>query len=138
MSKPGELWKILKPAYGFVESGRLWQMTLEPWLLNTYRFEKILALPQLFVLKSNNRSLQMILAKVVYDFLLAGLPSETSRFYRTKAKRFQVGRFTKGTVLVFSRLHIMQKSNGDIEMSMEEYMGTISKLGISRERSKLQ
>ncbi len=89
MSKPGELLKLLKSAYGLVESGRLWQMTVEPWLLNTYGFETIPGLPQLFVLKSNNGSLQLIVAKVVDDFLLAGLPSEISRFHRTIAKRFQ-------------------------------------------------
>ncbi len=34
-SKPGEIWKILKPAYGLVESGRLWQTTIEPWMIDT-------------------------------------------------------------------------------------------------------
>ncbi len=29
-SQPGELRKILKPAYGLVESRRLWQTTFEP------------------------------------------------------------------------------------------------------------
>ncbi len=107
-------------------------------MLNNYRFETIPGLPELFVLKRNNRPLHMIVAKVVDDFLLDGLPSEISRFHRTIANRFQVGRFTKGTVLVFNRQHITQKSNGDIEISMEEYMGTISKLDIARERSKQQ
>ncbi len=50
--------------------------------------------------------------------------------------RLEVGRFSQNTSLVFNRLHIKQHPNGDIELSMEEYMETISPLHLSRERKK--
>ncbi len=49
---------------------------------------------------------------------------------------FQVERFTQDTTLVCNNWHITQKSNDDIEMSTEEYLGTISRLDISRGGSK--
>ncbi len=40
-SRPGELWKILKPAHGLVESGRLWQTTIGPYMIDTYRLDQV-------------------------------------------------------------------------------------------------
>ncbi len=52
-SKPGELWKILKPAYGLVESGRLWQTTIEQWMIDTHALDIVPGLQQLFVYRSD-------------------------------------------------------------------------------------
>ncbi len=49
MRPPTELWKILKPAHGLVESGRLWQTTIEPRMIDTYGLDIVPGLPQLFV-----------------------------------------------------------------------------------------
>eukprot|EP00171_Calliarthron_tuberculosum_P003781 IDg3781t1 len=54
---PPELWKdsrgiaykLLKPAYGLVESGKLWQLKIEKWLLIN-DFKKISGFTQLFAL----------------------------------------------------------------------------------------
>ena len=32
------VWKLLKPAYGLAELGRLWQLTVEKWLHEKYKF----------------------------------------------------------------------------------------------------
>ncbi len=50
-SQPREFWKFLKPAYGLVESGRLWQTTVEPWVIYNYGLGVVPGLPQLFVKK---------------------------------------------------------------------------------------
>ena len=41
MKQPGELWKLKKPAYGLVESGRLWQLTIEPWMIDEYELKLV-------------------------------------------------------------------------------------------------
>ncbi len=79
-SQPGELWKILKPAYGLVESGRLWKTTVEAWMIDTYGLEVVPGLSQLLVLRSNKGPPVLLIAKVVDDFLLAGSPHEICRF----------------------------------------------------------
>ncbi len=118
-SQPGELWQILKPAYGLVESSRLWQSMVEPWVIDTYGLEVVPDLPQLFVLRGNQGPPVFLIAKVVDDFLLAGSPHEVCRFQNAISTRFEVGRFSQDTSLVFNRLHIEQHPNEDIELSME-------------------
>ncbi len=36
----GARWKLLKPAYGFVNSGRLWQINVETWMTLRYRGDR--------------------------------------------------------------------------------------------------
>ncbi len=79
-SKPGEIWKILKPAYSLVESGRLWQTTFEPWMIDTYGLEIVPGLPQLLVYRGEQVPPRLLIAKVVDDFLLEGSPTEISNF----------------------------------------------------------
>ena len=61
-----EVWKLLNPAYGLVESGRLWQLCIEE-LMTVYGFETIPGLPQLFILRqaSQRTTVTLIAAKVV-------------------------------------------------------------------------
>ena len=131
----GEVWKLLKPAYGLVESGRLWQTTVEPWM-NTYGLQEIPGMPQLFVLQGEDPTPRLILAKVVDDFLLAGNKAEIQKFRDAISKRFKVGQFSDKGTLVFNRLHIKQHENWDIELSMEEYMDTIHPLNLPKDRRK--
>ncbi len=37
---------------GLVQSGRLWQTTVEPWMIDTYGLAVVPGLPQLFVLRA--------------------------------------------------------------------------------------
>ncbi len=50
-SQSGELWKMPKPAYGLVQSGRS-ATTVEPWMIDTYGLAVVQGLPPLFVLRS--------------------------------------------------------------------------------------
>ncbi len=134
-SSRGEVWKLMKPAYGLVESGRLWQTTVEPWMAS-YGLQEIPGMAQLFVLHSREPSPRLILAKVVDDFLLAGDKNEIRLFREAISKRFKVGQFAEGGTLVFNRLHITQHDNWDIEVSMEEYAETINPLTLPKERRK--
>ena len=76
-----EVWKLLKPAYGLVESGRLWQLCIEEGM-TAYGFETIPGLPQLFILRqaSQRTTITLIAAKVVDDILLAGTSKELGLF----------------------------------------------------------
>ncbi len=132
-SKPGQIWKILKPTYGLVESGRLWQTTIEPWMIGTCGLDIVPGLPKLFVYRGEQEPSRLLIAKVADDFLIAGSPAEISNFRKAISDGFEVGLFSQDTSNVFNRLHIKQYANRDIELSMEEYMNTIYPLTISRE-----
>ncbi len=130
MSKPGEVWKILKRAYGLVESGRLWQHTIEVRLFYVYRVDTIPGIPQHFMRQSDDGSPRLPAANVIDHFLLAGAAIEIDCFNTPISERFKVGLFTQDTVLVFNCLHIKQFLKGEIELSVEEYMDTIREMDI--------
>jgi Reverse transcriptase (RNA-dependent DNA polymerase) len=83
------VWKRLRPAYGLVESGRLWKLAIERWL-SEYGFEEVPGLSQFFVIRCNSGPITLLLAKVVDDLLLAGSVSKMPEFYTTLCGRFKV------------------------------------------------
>ena len=131
----GEIWKLIKPAYGLVESGRLWQLCVEDWLFS-YGFECIPGLPQLFVLRNEKKEIKLLVAKVVDDHLVAGNMEDIFSFHAAFAKRFEIGRFVHSTPLTFNRLLIDQEKDYSISVSMSEYFGSIQSIALSRQRRK--
>ena len=100
-----EVWKLIKPAYGLVESGRLWQLCIEEWL-SEYGFKQIAGFPQFFVLPSDGKIPGLFLVKVVDDILLAGETREIEKFSKAISKRFEVGRALIDIYLIFNKLLI--------------------------------
>ena len=76
------VWKLLKATYKLVEAGRLWQRTFDDWIVEK-GFEIAPGIAQLFVLRDNKKSIVMILAKVVDDFLLAGSVAANEWFHKS-------------------------------------------------------
>ena len=134
---PGMVWRLLKPAYGLVESGRLWLLAIERWFSTVGIFE-VPGLPQLFAKRDANGHLILIIAKVIDDLIIAGEPEVTDQFHRDISAKFKVGRYLTDPEAIFNRLNISTKPNGDVEISMEEYLSTIQPIDIPRDRRKQQ
>ena len=133
-----EIWKLIKPAYGLVESGRLWQMCIERWFQD-YGLVPIPGIPQLFVLRcTKTKCVLLLVAKVVDDLLMAGIDSALNKFRAAITKRFKVGRYSSGSTLLVNRLHITRLDNGAVHISMKEFLETITKMPITRSRRKEQ
>lgn len=133
-SDPGMLWKLLKPAYGLVESGRMWQLLIDQWL-NNQKFEQIPGLPQLFVLRDSGGSVHMLIAKVVDDFLVASSRNQLEQFNNAISKAFKVGKFCTDDSFLFNGCNITQSSTG-ITMSMESYLSSVESIDVARSRRK--
>jgi len=130
-----KVWKILKPVYGIVESGRLWQLTVEKWMSHQGILE-VPGLPQLFIRRNRNGTLQLAIAKVVDDFLIVGIREKIEEFHEAISKRFKVGRFVLGKDLIFNRLHISQDEDSTVHVNMQEYLDQIAPLETPRQRRK--
>ncbi len=104
-------------------------------MIDTYGLYIVPRLPQTFVYRCEQGPPRLLIAKVVDDFLVAGSCTEISNFRKAISDRFEVGRFSQDTSLVFNRLNIKQHANGDIEISVEEYMDTMSPLKLYRARN---
>ena len=132
------VWKQLKPAYGLVESGRLWQLTVEKWLHEKDRLETVPGFPQLFLMRNELSTPKLIIAKIVDDFLLAGRKDELNSFHNNISQKFKVGRFLLDQKVIFNRLHISQDNEYNVTISMDEYMDKISPLVLTTNTKKQQ
>ena len=135
-TSPNMVWKILRPAYGLVESGRLWQLAIERWLFD-YGFAAIPGLSQFFILRDNSGRISVLLAKVVDDLLLAGSVTTMNEFYKALCARFKVGRFICDRSFTFNALNISQDSSSySITMDMLDYPAKCIPLQLSPTRRK--
>ena len=125
-AKAGIVWRILKPAYGLVESGRLWQLAIERWFNSDDIFE-VDGLPQLFVKRDATGKIVLLIAKVVDDLLIGGKKREIESFRDKIMSRFKVGRFNNSEQIIFNRLHISRMGSGDIKLCMEEYISKVNR-----------
>jgi hypothetical protein len=129
------VWKILRPAYGLVESGRLWQLAIERWLFE-YGFEEVPGLSQFFILRDNSGRITVLLAKVVDD-LLAGSVTAMTELYQALCARFKVGRFICNRPFTFNALNVTQDpSSSSIAMDMLDYLANFAPLQLSPTRRK--
>ena len=129
------IWKLLKPAYGIVESGRIWRLAVERWMSR----QGIIELPgllQLYIKCRPNGGILLAIYKDVDEFLMAGSETDIDELHESTLKRFEIGRFVTGRDLIFNRLHVQQSDDQTVHIGMKEYMGTIQPLVVTRERRK--
>ena len=129
------VWQLLCLPYGIVEAGRQWQLVSDDFL-KSIGMQAIYALPQCFIVK-NNGEWQLIVGKIVDDFLLAGTPRMLSWFSKKIRGRFQVGAeaFAPDQIR-FDGLLLKQARDGSIRASMEEFANSIKPIELSPARRK--
>ena len=131
---PRVVWKLLKPAYGIVESGRKWQRVIDKWLKEN-EINEVPGMPQLFT-KVGKDGLELALVKVVDDFLIAGSDEGIEKFHTEVSSRFTVGRFLRENGMMYNRLSIEVEKEGSNIIDMSDYMAKIHKIEIPRHRKK--
>jgi hypothetical protein len=94
-AKQGCLWRLLRPAYGLVESGRLWQQVIVERIF-AQGFVVVHGAPQFFVLRQSG-TLKMLIAKVVDDTLVCGLTDEIQAFYKDLSRTNKLNPFNIGS-----------------------------------------
>ena len=128
-------WKLLKPAYRVVESGRVWQLAVGRWMSGQGIIE-VPGLPQLFIERRPNGRILLAICKVVDDFLMTGSQKDIDEFHDSVLKRFEISRFVTARDLIFNRFHIHQSDDQAGHISMKVYLGTIKPLVVTRERGQ--
>ena len=128
-------WKLLKPAFGIVESGRLWQLVSEDWL-SSNGFLPIPGVLQLFVSYYNAGTIEILAAKFVDGFLIAGCTRHIQEFLDSPSQQFVVGSYVINKNLIFNRLHINKWGEGSLVLGMQEYFDSITPLPVTREHRR--
>jgi len=132
----GILWKLVKLPYGIVEAGRQWQKAIENWMLNEAGFERVLGVSQLFRKRDLKGNTVLLVAKVTDDFLMSGTISAMNEFVDSIQSRFKISKAIIDSTIKFNGCVISQASNGDVSMSMQDYLVSINPISISRMRRK--
>jgi Reverse transcriptase (RNA-dependent DNA polymerase) len=116
-AKPGCLWRLLRPAYGLVESGRLWQLTIVKWIF-AREFVVVPGAPQVFVLRQSG-TLKMLIVKVVDDILACGPPDEIQAFYKDLSRTYKLNPLRTGSRVRFSGMDIVTDNDGSTTIDVD-------------------
>lgn len=118
------VWKLLKPAYGLVNSSRSWQLSVNNWV-HSQQIYKAHGLSHLFVKRDDYGLILLEMVKVVDVFLVIGHCSKIAFFHHSNLRRLAIGRFVHGNECILNRLFISRDYNGSIQNDMQEYFSTI-------------
>lgn len=99
----------------------------------SYGLEEVPGIPQLFILSDRKGFPLLLIAKVVYDFLLAGYPREIKSFHGVISTRFNVGTFYPAAPLEGQSSPYRA---GGFNGNYYEYVDAIQPIEISRTRKK--
>lgn len=129
------IWKLLSLPYGIVEAGRQWQLASDDFL-HTIGLSPVYSLPQCFMLKRKGK-LELLVGKIVDDFLVAG-KEKALKWFSTKINaRFTVGKETyTPQPLRFNGAIIQRDSRGSIRVCMHEFAAQIQKMKLDPTRRK--
>lgn len=83
--------KLKNYAYGLVESGRIWKLVVQYWIVSR-NLSDVPSMPQLFIERDEQSNVALEIEKVVDDFLI-GLRKNFEDFHATMASRNKIGRF---------------------------------------------
>lgn len=72
MRSRGVLWKLIRLPYGIVEKERQWLYFVKLWITKSNRMEHVTYVNHLFIKRSQESSIFLIVAKVVDNFLISG------------------------------------------------------------------
>lgn len=123
------LWKLLVPAYGLTDSGRLWYLTSYEALTTRYGFKALRLDPSLYLRTSENGTLLLVVQ--VDDYLYAGSPQLASDFEKFLHDQFQIGSM-EHTSFTIMGAHLTQDDSGKITINAKEKLSQIQTLETGR------
>lgn len=133
-TRQNTVWKLQRLPYGIVEAGRQWLCAIETWMTSVYKTGRVPGVEQLFYKKGENGRLELLIAKVLDDFFMAGFPSAVGAFTNALNNRFQLGHVGTGPGFKFLGCDICKNSAGDLRLSMTDYLQRINPIPVSKLR----
>lgn len=130
----GKVWYLLKLPYGIVEAGRQWALVIEDWLLNDAGMQRVNGISQLYMRRDSKGQINLILAKVTDDILIAGNVDEIQQFIQLISQRFKISKSITNKPINFNGCQISQRADGSISMSMKEYLDSVNAIQLGKNR----
>ena len=110
------LWKLCAPAYGLVDSGRLWYRTSDCALISDYHLTRSRYEHTLYYKQDASHSLTFLLVTQVDNYIYTGTENEISSFESFLQDHFKVGTLEKTNLNVMGT-EITQSPSGTITLT---------------------
>lgn len=88
-------------------------------------FEETYCMSEIFVKREGSNAPIFIIVKVVDYLLIVGTKADIQIICNKIVQQFKVGRIVRGRDLIFNRLQIFQKEEGNFMVEITEYMHRI-------------
>lgn len=99
-----------------------------------YGLKRIKSIDQRFYKQGGDGRIELFVAKVVDDFILAGFPNVVDEFLNALDHKFKLGRINKGANLKFLGCSLQRDDKENLQLSMSDYLNSIEELDIARPR----
>lgn len=129
------LWLLLSAAYGLVNSNAKWQV-LSDRVFKDFGLKQSTDIPQLFYSKRNN-GLQLVIAKIVDDFLITGEQGVVDKFLSFFDQRYKFGSVSRGPGrLRFYGLDIIQDETLASTIDGDDKLMALEPVPVTRSRRR--
>lgn len=125
----GVLWKLLTPAYGLVDSGRLWYLTSNSALCSTYGLERSAYEPTLYNSRSEDGSLSLIVVVQVENYIYSGTTKAMEQFEMFLQTTFDVGEIDRNNFDVYGAT-ISRLQDGSIIVDQKKKLKKLEELNL--------
>jgi hypothetical protein len=122
----------LRPAYGLVERGQIWQLAIEKWIF-ARDFDVVSGASQVSVLRQSG-TLKMLIVKVVDDILVCEPPDEIQAFYKDLSRTYKLNPLRTGSRVRFSGMDILTDNDGSTTIDVAHYLAACNDIPLSAQR----
>lgn len=102
--------------------------------MHEYCLRQVFGISQLFCLRDSNGSPSLLVAKVVDDFLIIGLPGTISAFLDALKGNFELGAISTDKDMRFLGCDIRIRGDDSVRLSMDNYLDKIHPVDVLRAR----
>ena len=123
------LWRLKAAAYGLVDSGRLWYLTSNVALCQSFGLNKSKYEPTLYFSKNRNGHLELLVLVQVDNYIYTGKKDHMKKFEEFLSSHFKIGSLERNKFLTYG-CEIEQSNNMSITLTQKSKLDDIMKVDI--------
>ena len=128
--QPGILWKLLTAAYGLVDSGRLWYLTSNTALCDSYGLTRSAYEPTLYFSRDKNENLDFLVVVQVDNYVYTGTVERMNQFEQYLRAIFDVGECRRNNFNIYGA-SVSRLTDGTIILSQNEKIKELGNLDLT-------
>lgn len=135
--QPHVLWKLLSPAYGLVDSGRLWYLTSNAALCKEYGLTRSVYEPTLYFGRNKSENLSLLVVVQVDNYIYTGSNSEMSNFESFLRAAFDVGEISHNCFDIYGAT-LRRTDDGTVVVNQDQKLDNLSRIDLNLPKSSVK